>query len=379
MALSVCIIARNEEKNLARAIKSVSTIADEVIVTDTGSTDATAEIAADLGARVSRFEWCDDFAAAYNFAFSQAKSDWIFWLDADEELLPQSCEVIRGLLKHKENIAYHVIRRDLTDISNPDSYTEMLQLRLFRRLVIPKLVGRYHAHFLPDLDEIASKSRKKVKMSRLIINHYGYLGEMQKSKLERSVRIIELELKERPGQIYFLIELGMSLLRLQEPRHAEVLLEASTLLVQHKSDAYPPTGIAAILLNYLMAAHDTAFPDGLTRSDIYDMGSRWFPKSAPLLWAQAQNQFAAEKYESAADSLERLVEAGRTGDYDKMVSFDPRIMGDDAKLNLAVCYIRMAELDKAQRFLTELLSSPSRGSEAKANLAVVEQLRTMYG
>lgn len=57
------MIARDEEANIGRALRSAAPVADEMIVADTGSTDRTVEIARDLGARVSHFTWCDDFAA----------------------------------------------------------------------------------------------------------------------------------------------------------------------------------------------------------------------------------------------------------------------------------------------------------------------------
>ena len=95
-SLSVCLIARNEESSLPRALASVHGLAGEIIVADTGSTDRTRSIAEDFGAVVSDFPWCDDFSAARNFAVGQARGDWILWLDADEELLPGSEEELRG-------------------------------------------------------------------------------------------------------------------------------------------------------------------------------------------------------------------------------------------------------------------------------------------
>jgi len=75
VCLSVCLIARNEERNPPRALESIGGIADEAIVTDTGSADATADIAAQFGAHVRRFAWCDDFSAPRNFTLGQARAD----------------------------------------------------------------------------------------------------------------------------------------------------------------------------------------------------------------------------------------------------------------------------------------------------------------
>jgi glycosyltransferase involved in cell wall biosynthesis len=81
--LSVTIIAKNEERNLPRLLASVREIADEIIVTDTGSTDRTIEIAREFGARVAQFSWIDDFSAAHNYCNSLATCDWLFMLDCD--------------------------------------------------------------------------------------------------------------------------------------------------------------------------------------------------------------------------------------------------------------------------------------------------------
>ena len=85
--ISLCMIVRDEEQTLQRCLDSVAGLADEVVVTDTGSVDSTREIAARYG-RVVDFAWCDDFAAARNFSFAQATQDFILWLDADDVIEP---------------------------------------------------------------------------------------------------------------------------------------------------------------------------------------------------------------------------------------------------------------------------------------------------
>ena len=84
------MIVKNEKHNLPRCLDSAKPYVDEIIVVDTGSVDGTPEIAAEYGAKVSYFEWCDDFAAARNYAISQISGDWILMLDADEELVVNS-------------------------------------------------------------------------------------------------------------------------------------------------------------------------------------------------------------------------------------------------------------------------------------------------
>lgn len=86
MTISVCMIVKNEEKNLADCLDCLHKIADEIIIVDTGSTDGTKEIAAKYTDKVYDFEWINDFAAARNFAFSKATQDYIYSADADERL-----------------------------------------------------------------------------------------------------------------------------------------------------------------------------------------------------------------------------------------------------------------------------------------------------
>ena len=96
--LSVTIITLNEERNLPGALASVSGIADEVIVVDSGSTDGTRDIAQASGARFITREWTD-YSQQKNYAAEQATHDWILSLDADERL---SAELRDSLAKWKQ-------------------------------------------------------------------------------------------------------------------------------------------------------------------------------------------------------------------------------------------------------------------------------------
>ena len=85
--IALVMIVRNEAESIARCLLSAKGAVDEMIVLDTGSTDATISIARDLGAKVFEWAWRDDFAAARNEALSHSKADWHLILDADEWLI----------------------------------------------------------------------------------------------------------------------------------------------------------------------------------------------------------------------------------------------------------------------------------------------------
>lgn len=97
------MIVKNEEQNIRQALSWGKGVVYEQIVVDTGSTDNTAQIAEEMGAKVFHFEWCDDFSAAKNYAIEQASGDWIAFLDADEYFPNKDAHRILGIIKKAEN------------------------------------------------------------------------------------------------------------------------------------------------------------------------------------------------------------------------------------------------------------------------------------
>ncbi len=110
MKLSVAIITHNEAANLGRTLNSVKPLVGdgkgEIIVTDSGSTDRTLEIARSFGAKVFVEEW-KGYAAQKNSAIDKATGDWILSLDADEELGDAAREFIRLVLSDSDDVLSH--------------------------------------------------------------------------------------------------------------------------------------------------------------------------------------------------------------------------------------------------------------------------------
>lgn len=96
--LSVVIITFNEEKNIARCLESIERIADDVVIVDSFSTDATESISKKYNVNFISRKW-EGYSATKNFANAQAKYDWVLSLDADEAL---SEELKKSILKAKE-------------------------------------------------------------------------------------------------------------------------------------------------------------------------------------------------------------------------------------------------------------------------------------
>ena len=84
--ISLAYIVRDEEKYIRRSIESAMAAVDELVVIDFFSIDSTRDICRDLGARVYRRRWRDDFSYARNVMLDKCKGDWVLTLDADEHL-----------------------------------------------------------------------------------------------------------------------------------------------------------------------------------------------------------------------------------------------------------------------------------------------------
>lgn len=115
VTFSLCMIVRDEEKNLRRCLDCLKDLMDEMIIVDTGSTDKTIEIAKSYGASVYNFKWIDDFAAARNYAFSKATCDYIYSADADEVLNKKDIEQFQKL-------------KEVMDISDDEPSIDIVQM-----------------------------------------------------------------------------------------------------------------------------------------------------------------------------------------------------------------------------------------------------------
>jgi (heptosyl)LPS beta-1,4-glucosyltransferase len=111
--ISVVVNTLNEERNLPRALASVENWADEIVVVDMRSDDATVEIATKHGARVFGHERTGYVEPARNFAIDKASCDWILILDADEEVPRTLASILVKEVRNPRADYYRLPRRNI--------------------------------------------------------------------------------------------------------------------------------------------------------------------------------------------------------------------------------------------------------------------------
>ena len=109
MNVSLVMIVKNEEKNLAKCLNSVENLVDEIVIVDSGSTDKTIEIAKTFGAKIFKREF-DSFSNQKNYALSIATNEWVLHVDADEVLSKELVEEIKFVIINTKLDGFYLIR-----------------------------------------------------------------------------------------------------------------------------------------------------------------------------------------------------------------------------------------------------------------------------
>jgi glycosyltransferase involved in cell wall biosynthesis len=193
--LSAALIVRDEQAALPACLASLRGIVDEVVVCDTGSTDATVEIAAAMGARVIHTSWDDDFAAARNTVLAATRGTWVLSIDADEQLDVDDPIATRQALARSSDDALRVPIRSRANREDATGY-EHQAARLLRRGAV-EWVGAVHE--VPARLGSASWLETPL-LPGIRLDHDGYLEEVRTSrgKSDRNLRLAEKDLTRTP-------------------------------------------------------------------------------------------------------------------------------------------------------------------------------------
>lgn len=218
--ISICVIMKNEEKNMENFLSSIKKHFEgypyELVLVDTGSTDATLSIAEKYTDKIFHFKWIGDFSAARNFSLSCASNDWVLILDCDEyveALDPRGFQAI---------IAYHpasvgmLSRKNHYEMNGTDSvYTDDVERFFDRRLF------HYEAIIHEQVRAIDGSDFERVALP-LTVDHCGYNGSMEdlRKKAERNNELLFKMLEENPDDPYLYFQIGQSYNMLRDDEKA---------------------------------------------------------------------------------------------------------------------------------------------------------------
>lgn len=201
--ISLCMIAKNEEKKIGRSLDAASKLGIEIIVVDTGSTDATKEIALQYTDNVYDFEWCNDFSAARNFSISKANNDWILILDCDDYLESFDKEKLQNIINNADG--YFI--GDIMIKNQIDDYTETFDTPTARFFNKNFCEFKYAIH-----EQICPIQKHPVKRVNIPITvfHDGYAGTAEEKlrKSQRNKELLEAAIKQTPNEPYLYYKLG---------------------------------------------------------------------------------------------------------------------------------------------------------------------------
>lgn len=212
--LSLCMIVRDSAHTLPACLESVRPWVDEIVIVDTGSTDETPRIVESFGGRLFHFPWCDDFSAARNESLRHARGDWLFWMDSDDTIPPECGRRLWSLIDRDldPHLLGYVMQVHCPG-GNEDgdrewNVTVVDHVKLFRNRADLRFEGRIHEQVLPAI----RRGGGDVAWTELYVVHSGsdQSSEAQERKRQRDLRILAIELAERPHHPFTLFNLGMT-------------------------------------------------------------------------------------------------------------------------------------------------------------------------
>ena len=235
--LSLSMIVRNEATRIEACLRSVQGFADELVVVDTGSTDATVALAQAMGARVEQIPWPGDFAPARNQALQFVSGDWVLVLDADERLRPAAIAPLRALMAQPDLLLINLLRHERGAVQSPYSNVS----RLFRRHPAIRWSRAYHSMVDDSVAELLEREQhwRIADCPEPALIHDGYRPELlaQGHKPQRLREAMEAELRERPGDPYACAKLGSLEVAEGHPARGMALLRQG--LEHCPADAHP--------------------------------------------------------------------------------------------------------------------------------------------
>ena len=198
--ISVCIIGKNEEKNIERCLSPLREQNFEIVYVDTGSTDRTKELAAEYTDKIYDFEWIGDFSAARNYAVKKASHNYVLIIDCDEFLTDIDREALeQAISDHPKGVGQILLNNRCESGGAQVTIPNRLE-RLFHRQHY-----RYENAIHEQICDVRTGSTYYTRYEAPItVDHIGYAGtaEERRKKTERNNELLFREIAKNPDDPY---------------------------------------------------------------------------------------------------------------------------------------------------------------------------------
>lgn len=340
--LSLCMIVKNEEEFLAQCLDSVKDLVDEMIIVDTGSTDATVQIAESYHAQVYHHAWQGSFSEARNYGLQFATGDWILQLDADEALEREDIPVLKEIIKSDKYNAVNVAL--LSDTEN--GWAKHYFQRIFRR-------GK--AHF-EGIVHNQLKFEGNCLNSEIRVYHWGYnlSDDKMDAKYDRTEKLLLKQIEVDPTNA-FAHHNYLRVLRVRK-RWEDAVQEGKKAL--HVCEGYMGEH------HRQMITYDTAHcllvvgrveeAEKLCR-DILEK----YPKNLDLLYTMASIYACQKQYDKAVSELHRFIEVKAEESakpQNKGLIVDTYSFAHKVWEDISTCYFELGDIQKAEEAARQAVS-----------------------
>lgn len=328
--ISLCMIVKDEEDVIGRCLESVAGLMDEIVIVDTGSSDRTKEIAAKYTDQIYDFAWIDDFAAARNFSFDQARCDYCMWLDADDVLKATDREAFAQLKASLSPAVDVVMMRYNTGFDSKGNVT----FSYYRERIIKNHAGMRWKGAVHEVIE----AQGQIAYSECAVTHW----KLHPSDPDRNLRIFQKLLDNGTAldprqQFYYGRELYYHKRYEDAITVFQRFLDGGQGWLENQIDACRHCAYCWYGLD-----QDENALQALLRSFLYDL-----PR-AEVCCEIGQHFLDRKRWPQAAYWYERALACDRADLRGGFVS--PDAYGYIPCLQLCVCYSRLGQRDKAEAY-----------------------------
>jgi tetratricopeptide (TPR) repeat protein len=240
------MIVKNEEKLLRQSLESIAPLADEIMITDTGSTDKTIEIAKQFTNKIYHFKWIDDFSAARNASVKHATGDYILRWDADYVLKEKSMPVLLQAKKNNFDNAKLVLAKWYIEYGDDGFPTKSIPTTILYTRSDFHWTSPIHNTLTPYDTSMAIKKRY---YDTVCIHHKKDLHE-KKGRYTQTLRIARSHLDSHPDDLRIRLKYAEALIF--DGLYDQAIPELQICLKQHHThDAQEISILTLLILCYL--------------------------------------------------------------------------------------------------------------------------------